>query len=258
MNKNLTAFVGAKISEFKAKMAEVSKIMHTTATGNRIDIDGNIRPVTTKIAEVKAELKSIRDKTVEIHAKVDKRWDKFGDDLDSLATRIRTFGTVGQSVISGFALSISSAGVPAIASLVAGIGSLGPILGVAAGGAAALGTSFAMAGAGIGAFSAVASANLGDMFEKMKKMSDLQSKIDMTKDLKERNKLLQQQKSILDSMDKPEQRAYEASQKLKQVWQGITDPLKSQTVSIYTKALSALSDVLIMLKPTFQQWAKQE
>jgi hypothetical protein len=256
MNKNLTAFVGAKISEFKAKMAEVSAIMKKTATGAEVNVDADTKRFSAKYAEIKAKLATFKKATtVTIKAKwnnLNKRFDEIGDKMDDLAKGIRTFGTIAQSSMTGFAMSISTAGVPAIASLMAGIGALGPMVGVAAGGAAAMGASYALAGAGIASFSAIASANLGDMNEKMKKLSDLQSKMDMAKDLKTRNNLLQQQKAILDSMDKPEKRAYEASQKLKAVWQGITDPLKSQTVDIYTKALSALSTVLTMLKPTFQ------
>jgi phage-related protein len=256
MNKKLTAFVGAKIAEFRAKMADVSAIMKKTATGAEVNVDADTKRFSAKYAEIKAKLATFKKATtVTIKAKwnnLNKRFDEIGDKMDDLAKGIRTFGTIAQSSMTGFAMSISTAGVPAIASLIAGIGALGPMVGVAAGGAAAMGASYALAGAGIASFTAVAKANLGDMFEKMKKMSDLQSKIDMTKDLKARNKLLQQQKAILDSMDKPERRAYEASQKLKQVWTGITDPLKSQTVNIYTKALSALSTVLTMLKPTFQ------
>jgi hypothetical protein len=251
MNKNLSAWVGAKISEFKAKMAEVSKIMHSTATGSEIPIDGNTRPISTKIAEVKARLASIRDKTVEIHAKIDKKWDAFGMDLDMLATRMRTFGTIGQSSISGLVTTISSAGIPAVASLIAGIGSLGPILAVAAGGAAGLGTAFALAGAGVGAFAAVAITNLKGVFDANKKITDLQNKAAQATDIKQRNKYLQQEKAILASMAGPQREAYTAIQNLKAAWTGITKPLEAQTVNTFTQALQGLTIVLGYLKPAF-------
>ncbi|WP_028982835.1 hypothetical protein [Sporolactobacillus terrae] len=255
MNKNLSAWVGAKISEFRTKMAEVNKIMHSTATGTEIPIDAETKRFNIKYAEIKAKLATFKKATtVTIKAKwngLNKRFDEIGDKMDDLARGIRTFGTVAQSSMTGFAMSISTAAVPAIASLAAGVGALGPMLGVTAGGALGLSTAFAAAGAGAIGFGAIASANLSDVFEKMDKMSQLQDKMATATDLKQRNKLLKQQMAILDSMDASERRAYVSTQELKAVWSGITDSLKAQTVNIYAKSLDALSSVLKLLKPTF-------
>lgn len=251
MEKNLSAWVGAKINDFKAKMAEVSAIMEKTATGSEIKIDGNIRPATVKIDEVKAKLKSIRDKTVEIHAKIDKKWDTFAMDIEMMSGRIRAFGTVGQSIMQGFTTSISSAAVPAIASLAAGIGSLGPILGASSGGVLGLSTAFTLAGAGVGAFAGVAIANLSGVFEASSKINDIQTKMAQTTDLQQRNKLLQQQKAILESMSGPQREAYTAIQQLKAAWIGITKPLEAQTVNVFTQALQGLTTVVGYLKPSF-------
>lgn len=251
MNGRLQAFVGAKITEFKRQMAEVSATLKKTATGANVPIDANIKPISTRIDEVKAKLKSIRDKTVTIKANIDKNWDKFGTGLDDLATRMRTFGTIGQSSMRGFIALISSAAIPAVASLATGIGSLGPILAAAAGGALGIGTSFAMAGAGVAAFSAVAITNLSGVFDANKKITDLQTKAAQATDIKERNKYLQQEKAILVSMTGPQRQAYEAIQKLKTAWTGITRPLETQTVNIFTRSVQGLIIVLGYLKPAF-------
>ncbi|WP_332238875.1 hypothetical protein [Sporolactobacillus sp. KGMB 08714] len=251
MMERLQAYVGAKITDFKKQMAEVNAIMKKTATGADIKVGADTAGATKGIAKVKAQLAAIRDKTVEIHAKIDKRWDKFGEDLDQLAVRMRTFGTIGQNMIQGFAISISSAAIPAIASLAAGIGSLGPILAAAAGGAAGIGTSFALAAGGVAAFSAVAITNLSGVFDSTKKISDLQTKAAQATDIKTRNKYLQQEKAILQSMTGPQREAYTAIQKLKAAWMGITKPLESKTVNIFTAAVNNLTTVLNLSKPAF-------
>ncbi|MGG3662515.1 phage tail protein [Bacillus gobiensis] len=219
MNERLQAFVGARISEFRRKMAEVHQTMRRTATNVVVNVEA--------------------------------RTEKFTRRMDRLANMIRTFDTIGRNTFQGIAISISSAVVPAVASLAGAIGSLGPMLGVVAGGAAGLGTSFGLAGAGAAAFGAVAVTNLQDVFKASEDIQKIQEKLSLEKDAKKRAKLLQEQAAIMANMNKEQVRAYQSMEKLRSVWKGITEPLEAKTVDIFAKSLDALSTILNYLKPTF-------
>jgi phage-related protein len=52
-------------------------------------------------------------------------------------------------------------------------------------------------------------------------------------------------------MNKEQVRAYQSMEKLRSVWQGITEPLEAKTVDIFAKSLDALSTILEYMKPTF-------
>ncbi|ALC81725.1 MULTISPECIES: phage tail protein [Bacillus] len=219
MNERLQAFVGARISEFRRRMAEVHRTMRRTATNVVVNVEA--------------------------------RTEKFTRRMDRLANMIRTFDTIGRNTFQGIAISISSAAVPAVASLAGAIGSLGPMLGVVAGGAAGLGTSFGLAGVGAAAFGAVAVTNLQDVFKASEDIQKIQEKLSLENDAKKRAKLLQEQAAIMANMNKEQVRAYKSMQNLKSVWQGITKPLEAKTVDIFAKSLDALSTILNYLKPTF-------
>jgi cell fate (sporulation/competence/biofilm development) regulator YmcA (YheA/YmcA/DUF963 family) len=103
MNERLSAIVGARISEFRRKMAEVNNTMRRTAS--------NV--------------------VVNVNARVDKAQDR----LDRIAKTIGSIQTVAGSMAQGSMITVSPAAIPIIASLAGGLGAVSSAF-VAAGGAA--------------------------------------------------------------------------------------------------------------------------
>lgn len=142
MTERLQAIVGAKITEFRKRMAKVKAIAKTVP--NKIVVD------------------------------VEARVDKFQRRMDKLANTIRTFGTVFQNALGGGLLMISPGIVPIIAALVGLLGSLGPMLGVIGGSAFALATAFGFAGTAAVAFGALAIPTISALFDETKKLTRAQ------------------------------------------------------------------------------------
>lgn len=92
MTEKLQAIVGAKISEFRKKMAEVKKIARSVP--NKIVVN------------------------VEVRVK------KFQQDINRVANNIQALGTVMTNALGGTALMISPALVPLIATVVGGLGAV--------------------------------------------------------------------------------------------------------------------------------------
>lgn len=122
MVERLSAVVGARITEFQRKMAEVKAISKTLP---------NTIWITVKARTDAAEAR-----------------------LDALADTLRTFQTVGASMRGGAFLATLPASVPTLAALTAVLASMGPMLGVMGGGMLAMASTFslaAVAAAGFGA-----------------------------------------------------------------------------------------------------------
>ena len=131
MNERLNAIVGAKISEFRRKMAQVNK---------------SVRSLPKKtVVTVKAVTRG-----------AERRIEKFQSKMDRLANTIRSLGTIGGNMVGGSLLATSPALIPIIASLVGLIGTLGPVLAVSGAGLVALGAAFGIAGGAALAFGAAA------------------------------------------------------------------------------------------------------
>jgi phage-related protein len=248
MNENLTAFVGAKISEFRRKMAEVNRITKRTATTAIKPIDANIKKFKAKMLAVDQSLKRhTKDFVINIEADIA----DFTRKMDRVATTIRTLGTIATNTFSGIGIAISQATVPVIASLAQAIGNLGPILGVIGGSALGLGTSFGAASIGAAAFGSIAVSNLKDVFGVQEDVQKLQEKLAVTDDADERAGIMKEMQTVLGTLNKEQMRAYDANKKVGKTWGDITKSLEPQTVDVYTKAVDSLNTILGYLKPTF-------
>ncbi|MGG3624401.1 hypothetical protein ABES25_12680 [Bacillus gobiensis] len=234
MNERLTAFVGARISEFRRRMAQVNQIMRSTPTSMSVEVDADTNPFRRAMR------------------KLEDRIDLFQNRMDRVAKTINTFGTIGSNTFRGIGVSISSAAIPAVASLAGALGALGPMLAVAGGGAVALGAAFGIAGAGAAAFGAIAVTNLQEVFKASEELQKIQDKLSIEKDAKKRAELLKQQAAIMGTLNKNQIKAYQSMQNLKKTWSDIAKQFETPVVDMFTKSVNNLQYVLKTIEPFFQ------
>lgn len=142
MTERLQAIVGARISDFKKKMAQVQKIA---------------RGIPNKIA-------------VQVVARTEKAQNK----LNKIAQTMMSLQVVSSNFALGSLVSISPAAIPILATLVGLLGSLGPMLGVIGGSTFALATAFGFAGTAAVAFGALAIPTISALFDETKKLTRAQ------------------------------------------------------------------------------------
>lgn len=142
MKERLTAIVGARISEFRRKMAQVRK-----------------------------EAKNLPRKIV---VEIEARTEKFQRTLNRIANVMQSFDTVVRNTLGGLALASSPALVPIIATLVGLLGTLGPMLAVIGGSTFALATAFGFAGTATLAFGAAATPTIQALFGETKNLTKAQ------------------------------------------------------------------------------------
>ncbi|WP_419892812.1 hypothetical protein [Oceanobacillus kimchii] len=131
MNERLNALVGARITEFRRKMATVKKTMRSMPK----------RTVTTVTVVTK---------------EAEKRIELFQGRIHRLANSIRAFGTVLGNMGMGSLLIASPSMVPIIAAATGLLGTMGPLLAVAGSNVFALAAAFGVAGGSAVAFGAAA------------------------------------------------------------------------------------------------------
>ena len=141
--EHLTAIVGARISEFKRKMAEVNAIARNAAREIKAQVDANTQPFQRAMAKVWAMMSAVDGRTVWVNIRT--RSDRFEDELSELASVIRTFSTVWGHMIGGAFMSMFPMLVPLIAATTAAIATLGIAIGVLAGSTIALASSLSLA-----------------------------------------------------------------------------------------------------------------
>lgn len=149
MNERLNAIVGARITEFRRKMATVKKTMRSMPK----------RTVTTVTVVTK---------------EAEKRIELFQNRIHRLANSIRAFGTVLGNMGMGSLLIASPSMVPILAASAGLIGSLGPMIGVLAGSTFALATAFGFAGSAAVGFGAVAIPTISKLFDENEKLNKSQ------------------------------------------------------------------------------------
>lgn len=149
MNEHLNALVGARITEFRRKMAAVKKTMRSLPK----------RTVTTVTVVTK---------------EAEKRIELFQNRIHRLANSIRAFGTVLGNMGMGSLLIASPSMVPILAASAGLIGSLGPMIGVLAGSTFALATAFGFAGSAAVGFGAAAIPTISKLFDENEKLNKSQ------------------------------------------------------------------------------------
>lgn len=220
MKERLEAVVGARINEFKRKMAQVKRIMKTTPTKAVAVIDANKKRFDEKIEKVKKSLLYLKAQKVVITIR--DNFKRTQDRLDRISKTIHTLGNVGANMLMGGFLAFSPALVPLLGGLIASLAMLGPMLGVIAGSTFALASAFALAGAGAVAFGALAIPTISKVFE-------------------EGAKLNKQQKE-----------AKKAFEKMKKTYQGIVKEMEKPVLEAFRKSMEAVNQMLDMARPTFK------
>ncbi|PTF19889.1 terminase [Staphylococcus devriesei] len=135
----------------------------------RVDIKGDNDNLKRSVISAKAMLALLHDKTV--HVNFDTRGmtraqvltkalgnslDEYGNKMDALATKIRTFGTIFGQQVKGLMIASIQGLIPVIAGLVPAIMAVLNAIGVLAGGVVGLSGAFSIAGAGAFAFGGMA------------------------------------------------------------------------------------------------------
>ncbi|MFZ8008287.1 phage tail protein [Bacillus licheniformis] len=230
MIERLTAIVDAEIGKFKRKMGEVKALARSIP--NRITVT------------VKENFKE-----------AERRMGVFESRMARLSRVINDFQTVFGNAFSGMKMSIFPALVPAIASLTAALGSLGPVIGVASGGLMGLASSFGTAAAGAGAFGALAISNISGVFKASSDLAKLQQKLDETTDLKERAKIMEKIKAIQESLGAEERKALDTLEDFKANWREIAQETQKPILKTFTNSLNSFKSVLNTLRPMFKSVA---
>ncbi|WP_194755139.1 phage tail protein [Staphylococcus chromogenes] len=223
--------VKANISRFQRNLQR-AKAMAQKWHEHTVKIDGNNAPLKRSIMGAKAMLATLFDKTVKVD--FDKRGmtraqiltralnqslTDYGDKMDALATKIRTFGTVFSQQIKGLIIASFQALIPIIASLVPALMAVLNAVGVLSGGVLGLVGAFSIAGAGAVAFGAMAISAI-----KMLKDGTLQA----TK----------------------ETRAYQSAlDGVKSTWTSIIKQNQAQIFNTLANGLNTVKTALIALKP---------
>lgn len=197
-----------------------------------VDIKGNNNPLKRSVLGAKAMLATLHDKTVKVNfdtrgmtrAQVLTRalsdsLDEYGDKMDRLATRIRTFGTVFGQQIKGVLIASFQGLIPIIAGLVPAIMAVANALGVVAGGALGVAGAFGIAASGAFAFGAMAVSAI-----KMLNDGTLQATA--------------------------QTRRYQASlEQVKSTWEGIIKQNQAQIFNTLSNALDTVNVALGRMKP---------
>ncbi|PTK57446.1 terminase [Staphylococcus haemolyticus] len=198
----------------------------------QVDIKGDNDNLKRSVITAKAMLASLHDKTV--HVKFDTKGmtraqvltkalgnslDEYGNKMDALATKIRTFGTIFSQQVKGVMIASIQGLIPVIAGLVPALMAVLNAVGVLAGGILGLAGAFSIAGAGAFAFGGMAVSAL-----KMLKDGTLQATA--------------------------ETRRYQASlDQVKSTWESIIKQNQAQIFNTLANGLNTVNVALSRMKP---------
>ncbi|MCG2353327.1 terminase [Staphylococcus epidermidis] len=170
-------------------------------------------------ATARSNLDKIRTKSREVWANMGVALDEYGNKMDALATKIRTFGTVFGQQIKGMLIASFQGLIPIIAGLVPAIMAVANALGVVAGGALGVAGAFGIAASGAFAFGAMAVSAI-----KMLNDGTLQATA--------------------------QTRRYQASlEQVKSTWEGIIKQNQAQIFNTLSNALDTVNVALGRMKP---------
>ncbi|MBY7665081.1 phage tail protein [Staphylococcus agnetis] len=223
--------VKADISKFQRALQR-AKAMALKWREHTIKIDGDNSRLKRSVMGAKAMLATLFDKTVKVNfdtrgmtraqiltRALNQSLTDYGDKMDALATKIRTFGTVFSQQVKGLMIASVQALIPIIASLVPALMAVLNAVGVLSGGVLGLVGAFSIAGAGAVAFGAMAISAI-----KMLKDGTLQA----TK----------------------ETRAYQSAlDGVKSTWTSIIKQNQAQIFNTLANGLNTVKTALIVLKP---------
>lgn len=223
--------VKADISRFQRALQR-AKAMAQKWREHTVKIDGDNSRLKHSVIGAKAMLSTLFDKTVKVKfdtkgmtraqiltKAMNQSLTEYGEKMDALATKIRTFGTIFAQQVKGLMIASIQALIPVIAGLVPAIMAVLNAVGVLGGGVLGLAGAFSIAGAGAVAFGVMAISAI-----KMLKDGTLQA----TK----------------------ETRAYQSALNgVKSTWQDIIKQNQAQIFNTLANGLNTIKTALIALKP---------
>ncbi|WP_445480463.1 hypothetical protein ACULLL_10010 [Lysinibacillus irui] len=219
MNGNFTARIGARITEFMARMRQVRETIRTSANDVRVDIGADVSQFNRRMAEIRARIAALtRDRVV---VKIEARIENFQRKIQRIATDIRAFGELMQHTLSGSLIAVLPMIAPLIANIGVAIANLGPMIGTLAGSTFALAGAFASAGVAAGAFAAVAIPTIKKLFDENAKLNSAQKNA----------------KASFDNM--------------KSTYQELVKETEKPVLKAFTSAMQVTNTLLTKLRPLF-------
>ncbi|TNU61791.1 hypothetical protein FH505_18200 [Bacillus velezensis] len=286
MNDHQTVEIDAEIASFQARVRQaeqqIDNFVHRHER-TRVDLDADSDPLTRAVTEARAALASLRNRVTtningdtsnltravavartETHSLPKRVWihieariDRFETSMNRLAKITNSVSTVIGHSLAGAFTSIMPAVSPALASITGAIGSLGPMLGVAAGGVMGLTSAFATAGTGAAAFGALAVTSISGVFKASEDLSKLQEKLDNATSAKERAKIMKQINNLQKSLGKEEREALKNLEDFKDNWRDIGTMVQKPILKTFGMSLNTFKLAINSLIPMFDGLAKE-
>lgn len=219
MNGNFTAQIGARITQFMARMRQVREAIRTSANDVRVEIGADISEFNRRMAEIRARIAAlVRDKVV---VKIEARIENFQRKIQRIATDIRAFGELMQHTLQGSIIAVLPMIAPLLANVGVAIANLGPMIGTLAGSTFALAGAFASAGVAAGAFAAVAIPTIKKLFDENAQLNSAQKNA----------------KASFDNM--------------KSTYQSLVKETEKPVLNAFTSAMQVTNTLLTKLRPLF-------
>ncbi|WP_421927409.1 phage tail protein [Lysinibacillus capsici] len=219
MNGNFTAQIGARITQFMARMRQVREAIRTSANDVRVDIGADISGFNRRMAEIRARIAAlVRDKVV---VKIEARIENLQRKIQRIATDIRAFGELMQHTLQGSIIAVLPMIAPLLANVGVAITNLGPMIGTLAGSTFALAGAFASAGVAAGAFAAVAIPTIKKLFDENAQLNAAQKNA----------------KASFDNM--------------KSTYQSLVKETEKPALNAFTSAMQVTNTLLTKLRPLF-------
>ncbi|WP_418134637.1 hypothetical protein ACNFKI_03420 [Bacillus velezensis] len=254
VSHNVTTTFNAATSPIMRGVSAVRSALASLPNRITTVINGNTATLMRSVATARAALASLPRK---VWISIEARIDRFETSMNRLAKITNSVSTVIGHSIAGALTSLLPAISPALASIVGAIGSLGPMLGVAAGGVMGLTSAFATAGTGAAAFGALAITSISGVFKASEDLSKLQEKLDNATSAKERAKIMKQINNLQKSLGKEEREALKTLEDFKDNWRDIGTMVQKPILKTFGMSLNTFKLALNSLIPMFDGLAKE-
>ncbi|WP_316276316.1 phage tail protein [Bacillus velezensis] len=254
VSHNVTTTFNAATSPIMRGVSAVRSALASLPNRITTVINGNTAALMRSVATARAALASLPRR---VWISIEARIDRFETSMNRLAKITNSVSTVIGHSIAGALTSLLPAISPALASIVGAIGSLGPMLGVAAGGVMGLTSAFATAGTGAAAFGALAITSISGVFKASEDLSKLQEKLDNATSAKERAKIMKQINNLQKSLGKEEREALKNLEDFKDNWRDIGTMVQKPILKTFGMSLNTFKLALNSLIPMFDGLAKE-
>lgn len=176
-------------------------------------------------------------------------WKSFRGFMGKIANLSRDVSEIVSSMFGSAILAAAPALAGSLKAVTAVAGSLGPMIGVLAGGTLALATAFSAAGIAAAGFSALAFSSISKVLEANSELKTLREELANTTDEEERIKIMKEIENVTKSLSKEQQKALKSVQSLSKAWGDLVKKVEPQSIKVFTLALGALESIMKRLEP---------